>query len=161
MVHHIFDRLSDPNGPEILIRPARCDEPGATKRFSFTGDLDKSGEITGEGTLTIDKGLPAQENCIKIGNFLGIGIKSIRSKFINGLADSTTLIEFKDGGYKQVEVIVESGVARGLYRLEADTWWSLGTVVNGRVDGTCMFSQRSYVRILKKEHLITPLKWFS
>ena len=139
--------FSDPNDPNILIRPARCNEPEATKRFSFTGNLDKSGKISGEGVVTADEGLPEQSKCIKFGKLFGIRIKSVRSKFTNGLANSTTFITFEDDVYQQAEVLVDDGAVRGLFRVEADNWWSLGTVANGLVDGTCVFNYPNYVSI--------------
>jgi hypothetical protein len=116
-----------------------------TNRFSFSGKFDKSGRMTGDATVTVDDGLPEQKNCIKVGKLFGLRIKSIRSKFVNGMANKTTLVEFVDEDFRRAEVVVEGGAPRGLFRVEADDWWSLGTVANGRLDGTCVFNYPSYV----------------
>ena len=128
-----------------MIQAAKCGDPGATDRFSFSGTINESGQISGEGLVQVGEEFPEQGICIRIGKLFGAKIRLIRSKFVDGFASSTTFVEFDDEVLQRAEILVANGAARGLFRVEADSWWSLGTILNGVVGGTCVIIHQKYV----------------
>jgi hypothetical protein len=128
------------------------------KKFSFSGNsgnVNKNGNLSGKGILRIDDDSPEQNFCIQVKSLFGLQIASIESDFVDGLANQKTFIELKNGVKNEAtsmkaEVVVSFGRPHGLFRVEADIWWSLGTLVQGQLNGPCWIVYSNFVSLLMR-----------